>query len=108
VNAEVPQRYHVGSVYEAQGIGRNYCTPAASYQEINTTLQYYGTNSAWDFAAYAFNKGVGGETITAKATFTCVEGILRAWRTQALGYSVVGGVGYTATQYKYNNLYCYP
>lgn len=79
----------------AYAYGKNYCTSAATRQELYVYLDKYGKKQdKWVQQDTASASGTGGYTIGATASVACRTSSIRAWRATANGYGLVQGVWY--------------
>jgi hypothetical protein len=89
--------------------GANECQDGVgvTYQELYVGLQRW-VDDAWQ--QLATNRAVkyGSGYISEIAGFNCHHTRVIAYRSSAFGYAVVKGVGYSATDYSYENHTCWP
>lgn len=90
----------------AQGNGAHTCTTAASYQELYVTLYDYISTGRRSLDVRS-SSGVGGQTLRGSPKFDCNHATnSRQYETEAFGYSVVQGTGYSATQKDFATFKC--
>jgi hypothetical protein len=106
VNGEPPEILYYGGTHRARGRGYNTCTAYAQVQELYVTLQRFQSNFWASLAQGHAGPTTGGRTIGATATYDCNHQNVYAYRTEAMGYAVVFGIGYLELDYGYANHTC--
>lgn len=74
------------------------------YQELYASLARY--EDGWMNLSTTLAKRFGGGGLRATTRFRCNTKRLYAYRNVAFAYSVLKGIGYFASQTKYDNLRC--
>lgn len=100
---------HAAIVYYAAGMahgdGWNRCSAAVTRQELYVNIDKF-YKDVWYQYASDYATAIGGPRIDVHVHYTCTAYPLRAWRTQAYGYSLLQGVWYAGYDAVYRNLYC--
>jgi hypothetical protein len=79
-----------------EGTSTNICT-AGTYSEVVGTIQRYDAGS-WTGVASCYDDRNGPGQTQCNADYPCPTFLpTRYWRNQALGYVILNGVGYSAT-----------
>lgn len=95
VYASVPEIIFVDT-HRARGTGTNHCLSGqgVTYHEVTTHLQREDGFGGWTTLAGAFSSMYAAGVVQATARYDCNHTRYLQYRTEALGYSVVRGVGY--------------
>jgi len=113
VSATRPERYvNIRSSYAIRGRASNQCFQVPGrpviYQEVYASLERQYLGGGWQNLDTKSARRLGAGIVTTPYAFWDCDHInLRLYRVNALGYSVIGGVGFIGVNRKYEDWTCH-